>query len=315
MECIQITIKPSSAFVTNLKGDTLFGQLCWALRNRYGDEMLNEVLSGYQNNEPFAVVSDAYPQGVVARPTVPANLLGFDLTNPAERKVQKQKKWLPIDRLQTPINMLHKYLLSDLDLTSLLKIDKALIKTSSRAHNSINRQTGSTGNGDGFSPYRQDLIWFNPKLSLDLYILFDDQKISQEQVITAIRDIGNSGYGKEASNGLGKYMVEQSQPWAWPDNERANSFLTLAPVAPQGLNWEKDDSFYQPFVRFGRHGAQAAISGKPFKNPVFLAQTAAVLKPHSYEHKLYCGQGLTQLSKTLPKTVHQGYSPVVAVQQ
>ena len=41
MQSICVTLSPLSAFATP-KGDTLFGQLCWAIRNRLGEAYLTE---------------------------------------------------------------------------------------------------------------------------------------------------------------------------------------------------------------------------------------------------------------------------------
>jgi CRISPR-associated protein Csm4 len=59
----RIRIQPLSAFGTRPLGDTLFGQLCWAVRNRHGEERLDTLLDGYTQGQPFAVVSDAFPAG------------------------------------------------------------------------------------------------------------------------------------------------------------------------------------------------------------------------------------------------------------
>ncbi len=90
-------------------------------------------------------------------------------------------------------------------------------------------------------------------------------------------DIGDFGFGKDASIGLGKFEVVDFQAKPLPAQSNANACLTLAPCAPQGLGFDSQRSYYQLFTRFGRHGDVAVHQeGKPFKNPVLLAQTAAV---------------------------------------
>jgi CRISPR-associated protein Csm4 len=95
--------------------------------------------------------------------------------------------------------------------------------------------------------------------------------------------------------------------------------MTLAPCAPQGLGLDEQRSFYQAFTRFGRHGDIGVHLGNPFKTPVLLAQTGAVLCPRSLSPTLFVGQGLGgngQMTKaaSLQETVHQGYAPVVSIQ-
>ncbi len=82
------------------------------------------------------------------------------------------------------------------------------------------------------------------------------------------------------------------------------------------MNYDSKASYYQTFTRFGRHGDRAVHEqGKPFKNPILLAQTAALFTTAIPESG-FIGQGLGgdgTLSKTLETTVHQGYAPVIAV--
>lgn len=58
MKLYRFTLTPQSAMGTPLVGDTLFGQLCWAVRNRFGEARLSELLEGYTAQRPFMVVSD-----------------------------------------------------------------------------------------------------------------------------------------------------------------------------------------------------------------------------------------------------------------
>ena len=45
MTLYKTTITPKSNFTTPLKGDTLFGQICWAIRYVLGEDRLNELLT------------------------------------------------------------------------------------------------------------------------------------------------------------------------------------------------------------------------------------------------------------------------------
>lgn len=88
---------PLSAFGTPPKGDSLFGQLCWAARHRFGEDRLTEWLGGYANGAPFLVVSDALPAGHLPRPALPGHW--FDEIDSADRKAVKKRRWLPLDGL------------------------------------------------------------------------------------------------------------------------------------------------------------------------------------------------------------------------
>lgn len=325
MNAYRITLSLQSAFATPLKGDTLFGQLCWAIRNRLGEESLNHCLEGYTNNQPFAVVSDAFPEGYLPLPKLPGCF--YQLPEGEDRKAVKKLTWLPETQLHKPLKkwLCHavnaKVIAASITNKSVGATPSSRLNTASlsekhpQPHNTINRQTNTTGEG-GFAPYSIEQEWFIPGLRWTLTILLDTARLSVKDCQQCLADIGNFGFGKDASIGMGKFQIEAFQELPLPAQSDANACLTLAPCAPQGLEFDNQNSFYQLFTRFGRHGDIAVHQeGKPFKNPVLLAQTAAVFSTHPPKSG-FVGQGIGgngELSKTLKTTVHQGYAPVIAI--
>ena len=65
-------------------------------------------------------------------------------------------------------------------------------------------------------------------------------------------------------------------------------------------------------TRFGRHGNIQATAGNPYKSPILMAQTAAVISTRPEQP--YLGQGIGGISASLPATVHQGYAPIIAIE-
>lgn len=323
MQSFCVTLTPLSAFATSLKGDTLFGQLCWAIRNRLGEEALNECLEGYTNNQPFAVVSDAFPEGYLPLPKLPGCFYHFP--EGEDRKAIKKRTWLPEIELQKPFKewLCHAVNAKTIACGSddyaatqtATKHTTSLSEKHPQPHNTINRQTNTTGEG-GFAPYSVEQEWFVPGLRWTLFLLLDTTRLSLEDCQQCLADIGAFGFGKDASIGMGKFQIDVFQEQPLPAQEHANACLTLAPCAPQGLGFDSEQSYYQLFTRFGRHGDIAVHQeGKPFKNPVLLAQTAAVFSTPPPTSG-FIGQGIGGdggLSKTLKATIHQGYAPVIAL--
>jgi CRISPR-associated protein Csm4 len=311
---------PLSAFGTLPKGDSLFGQLCWAARHRFGESRLTEWLDGYTDGAPFLVVSDALPAGHLPRPALPGHW--FDEVENADRKAVKKRRWLPLDRAGEPLAAWLRHCVGDAELVKNppgehKTTDKPLrfLESHPQPHNSLSRATGTTGRG-AFAPYQMEQHWYAPGTELDLWLVHDPARIGRDDLALLLADIGAFGFGRDASIGLGKFKVVSVEAVELPTQPRADAWLTLAPCAPQGLAWRPESCFYQPFTRFGRHGDLAVQSGRPFKNPILLAQTGALLAPHSFEPRPFVGQGLGgagQLSKAIAATVHQGYAPVVAV--
>jgi CRISPR-associated protein Csm4 len=346
MQSFCVTLSPLSAFATPLKGDTLFGQLCWAIRNRLGEAYLTELLAGYTDGRPFAVVSDAFPEHYLPLPKLPNSF--YQPIDGEDRKAVKKRCWLPEAAIGKPVSewLGHARTPAALagDYTGLSEkhpqphdtitprtnttgeggfvpysIEQerftGLSEKHPQPHNTINRRTNTTGEG-GFAPYSIEQEWFIPGLRWSVYILLDSGWLSPENCRQCLDDIGCFGFGRDASIGLGKFAVEDFQARPLPAQDNANACLTLAPCAPQGLGFDGQRSFYQLFTRFGRHGDIAVHQeGKPFKNPVLLAQTAAVFGTEPPKSG-FIGQGIGgngELSKTLKATVHQGYAPVIGV--
>jgi len=311
MTPLKATLAPRTAFATPLMGDTLFGQLCWAIRQGWGEARLSELLEGYTAGRPFLVVSDGFPAGYLPMPALPSRYWREE-ADPSQRKALKRRVWLAETESAHPLA----------DWQRLAKTPEeagAAADSRSQPRNSLNRLTLATGKGAGFAPYTVRQHWYPPGARLDIHILLDEARLSPADLGLALAAVGLTGFGKDASVGLGKFTPESLQTHTLPRQQDSNAWLTLAPCALQGLGLDARRCYYRPFTRYGRHGAQAVLLGNPFKAPLLLAAAGAVLSPGAGECDIdvsFIGQGLGgagQLSKVLPQTVHQGYAPVVGV--
>lgn len=327
MRTLCFTLHPLSAFGTPLAGDTLFGQLCWTLRHHLGKARLNELLQGYTSGQPFAIVADALPAGHLPLPNVPSSL--WQQPANADRKVLKKKKWLPTAALDTPFATWQASARSDAEVAepwmkawanqATHRDSKGSSQTErAQPHNTINRQTGTTGEGQ-FAPYAMPQIWFHPAMRFDLHVVLDETRLSQAELSAALDYMGVTGFGRDASIGLGKFeRAGDVTDTTWPNPTVANSYVTLGPCAPQGQGFCTVRSTYQVATRFGRHGDAAVQSGQPFKRPVLLAKAGGVFWPEKLDAACtFIGQGVGGLanpvSLAMPETVQQGYAPVIAI--
>ncbi len=310
MQTFQITLQLQSAFGTPLKGDTLFGQLCWAIRNRFSEARLEDCLTGYTDGQPFVVLSDAFPEGYLPLPKLPSCY--YDALPNQDRKAIKKRSWLPIEAVEKPVSQWLALAQTARDISGQAS---GLSEFHPQPHNTIHRHTNTTGE-DGFAPYSMDQEWFWPQICWTIYAVLDTDQLSSDELQQALTDIGLTGFGRDARIGLGKFNIADFKPVSLPQQPNANACLTLAPSLPQGLGFDEVNSCYQLFTRFGRHGDIAVHQeGRPFKNPLLMAQTAAVWVTPPPDSG-YIGQGVGadgRLSKTLPATVHQGYAPFIAI--
>jgi CRISPR-associated protein Csm4 len=310
---LSYTLQPQTAFATPLSGDTLFGQCCWAIRHCFGEDKLKELLQGYIDNKPFMVVSDVLPQGFLARPTLPNDLLGFSVDDAKQRKQQKAKKWFPHSLLGKSLKQWAIEAQTEAEMMQALGFpNQRYLLTQAQDHNSLNRQTGTTGKEAGFAPFQRQTFWYHPDIKLSLIIELDEQRLTAAELLTVLQQVGWQGYGKEASCGLGKFEITADESTRPATINNPDAWLTLAPCAPQGLSWHSQRCYYQVLTRFGRHGDIAVHQqGGAFKNPLLMAASFAVLTPEQADMaQSFTGQGITGVSKTIPASVHQGYAPV-----
>lgn len=299
MKMYCITIKPQSAFGTPLVGDTLFGQLCWNIANHFGQEKLTQLLADYQT-DPFLVLSDAFPHGYLPLPTIPSSF--WEKGEEQDRKKLKKKQWIAKSEITNPMKQWQQKALAEKEV-----MNKA---TQDQMHNTINRQTNTTGEGQ-FAPFVNTQIWYADKTELDIYCVLDEQKFTLTEFEQRLEQLGKLGFGRDASTGLGRFEIVKIIAENYPAVNDANAYLTLANTAPQGLDLNKDHSYYQITTRFGRHGDISALTENPFKKPIILAKAGAVFTPNQWQPKLFLGNGLVNVSHQQPNAVHQGYAPVL----
>jgi CRISPR-associated protein Csm4 len=330
-----MTLEPQGALGTPLKGDTLFGHFCW--QAHYDPALLDGGLEARLHtyaDTPFAVFSSAYPllQGApghyaLKRPDLPLTWLfppgDWDrVQQMRQRKDIKKKQWMlvPTDlRLDLrkveylSDRQLQQRLLAQVApelrrrLTKMGEPATAILAQFSQAHNTIQRLTQTTGSAP-FAPYEQTIWHYYPGTRLAVFVLIDPGATDGERVRTGLERIGQWGYGRDASIGLGRFRVTDQQELPLPQAQAANACYTLAPVVPVPDSYAQ--AYFLPLVRFGKHGDLLARSSNPFKNPVLMADEGAAFLPRNLHlfDRPYLGRAVTGISKAQPQTVMQGYS-------
>ena len=326
MKFAEIIIKPLSAFGTPLKGDTIFGHFYWQLV--YDPSLLKgdlQRLTETYGHEPFVVFSSAFPRlregWLLPRPALPLRYFGFETSGEdcfeklKGLKEQKKKSWLLASSLA--LDLTRPELLNDAEAAARLASEeglgfhgdtpRSLVIESPQPHNTINRLTFTTG--EGFAPYQLRNHWFLPGMRLSVFVLYREEVLKLSSIREAFSRIGETGFGRDASCGLGRFAVEEIRELPLPKPGRV--LYTLSPYVPREEDYEH--IWYRPFTRFGRHGGPLVLTGRPFKNPVFMADQGAVLRA-SVERGPYIGRAIGGLSKAEEKTIAQGFSIVLPVE-
>ncbi len=338
MKRYEITLKPRSGFGTPLKGDSLFGQFCWQVIYAPGlvSGGIHELTRQYSES-PFVVFSSAFPKAGGGKPSWffprPARITpGHAIADRDSRKKTirsrkevRSKRWMAVGR-GASIDLQNGEFLSDAEVLKYFRdglkpdIAASISPTGitefsarfSQPHNSINRLTGTTGEG-AFAPYAKENLFYFPGMELALFVLIDDEVTDIDRVKKGIKQIGQTGFGRDASTGLGRFDVVGVDEWPSPEVQPGAAMFTLGPVVPQKQAFK--DAFFTPFIRFGKHGDRLATGVNPFKKPIIMADEGAVFIPNdpvSLDNP-WIGKAVTGVSYVEPETVAQGYAPWLPV--
>jgi len=342
LDVYEITIIPRSGFGTPLKGDTIFGQFCWQVvygENIFG-KTLDTLLEKY-TEKPFVVFSSAYPKVdkcyAFKTPDAPIesirNLGDDNSENIKNRKKYKKENMFLLDEnsnissfkelsdesfvnkktLRKKLDVYVKKNSEDISTLAFKEEEDEYVSTFTQQHNTINRLTGTTG--EGFDPFVVAQQVYAPGAELVVFVGIEENMITPEQVQKAFEIIGETGFGKDASTGLGRFTVKGLEPidLIKMGSSSPNACYTLGPCVPQKGAFE--ESLYSPFVRFGKHGDRLAKSKNPFKSPIIMADEGAVFIPsdRAVFRKKYIGRAVSNISNVETKTVSQGYSLYIPV--
>jgi len=280
MSIVRFIINPRSSFVSFPKGDMLFGHFA-AMLFMQNDKRLQN----YLEQRPPIIFSDFLPNGYLPRPSLPMDSFGI---RESEKKEFRKKEWIPIEALQ------------DGDLTQLSYLQFIEIKTVTR--NSINRNTLSTDDSGPFAPYAIEELEFH--FQPVVYAFIDETIFSIDEVKNILNLIGKSGFGKKSSIGKGSFEVRLDEKFEGFKAVDTNYYLTISPTFLNVKNIEK--AYYDLFHRFGKY----SFSNTPFKKPVLLANSGAVVKMK--EPALYVGKALS--NATVAPSFVQGYSIAIPFQ-
>jgi CRISPR-associated protein Csm4 len=263
---------------------------------------IEEVITSYEK-EPFIIFSSACYKvdrfWYVPRPALPIYFFGkeegdcFEVLS--KRKDQKKKKFIKIEEDL-------KVIIDNNRLVNFKGISKF-----TRIRNKINRFLFTTGE-EGFAPYEVEEYWFEEGIRIALFCLYQEEVIDQEKIVEALDRIGKTGFGKDASLGMGRFKIEEVNELNLP--EVGEYVYTLSPCLP---GEEVKDGWFLPFIRFGKHGGEFAISRNPFKEPVIMADEGAVFLLQEKREIPFIGKGIKGGSKVCSNTLTQGFSIILPV--
>ncbi len=291
MTLYKTMIRPTSNFASFLQGDTLFGQICWLIRYKWGENQLKTLLEDYEKS-PFLIISDGFTSGYLPKPSLPTAILGENLD---KKKENRKKVWLTVKDLQDGNFANTK---SDTDIGK-ISLTQAVVK------NAINYKSFTTKNG--FDPYSETETSL---VNQDIYALLDDTKFSLEELNEIFKLLGEGGYGKNSTIGKGRFEHTSFESIMFPKQE-STTFMMLSNVLFQNL--QAKNIYYTPITKFGKHGGDLATHS-PFKKPLLMARSGSVVVFDNTKNIQYIGKSISGHS-THKETIHQGYSITLPIKE
>ena len=273
MKVIHFKLLPRAPVSTPWQGDTLLGHVLWMFAYHHSAAEISTLFERIPGDPP--AITDLFPEGMLPIPNLPPD----DGVDPSQRKKLRKIKYLPMedwDNLRKNLNgvslskVLKGYLQSD-DAKQLDDKEKNPVQTA-ELHSTINRITGTTGEGDGLYPR---IVTHYPE-GYALHGWIAPGALGEELIIKLLGDVGNNGYGADASTGLGQFEIEDpplSEEWKIPNG--ANAWMSLSRHIFDPTVTLRN-ARYQIETHYGRLGGSFANMGNPFKKPLLLCQTGSL---------------------------------------
>ena len=270
-----IFLEPRGAYRNELHSDTLFGLICWAIRQVFSEARLVELLEGFAADRPPFLISSAFPctkEGTTWKPFLPRPLLPPpDLDNRGREEAQRLKRYkrlryIPVDHFNQFLQgsySEHSYYASEVWEDLVIPVPQP----TDRLRSAIDRLSDTT-DGEGTLFARAEYR------AAGLFFLLDGQEA--ELVVKALRFLEDFGWGGGNSLGYGCFAATETEsPLGKPVAEPAR-FVTLSLYCPRPAELEHfrageaGESWYELTVRKGKVGGHFLQTGDFWKRSVLM---------------------------------------------
>lgn len=301
-------LRPVSSVGTPLRSDTLAGQLLCLYAEQHGQEKMNALAEQLRSGEVPFVLSDAFPEGCLPCPVLPAiprqTFEALSQQHPAFKdgglfeamrqfKRFKAVRFLTLEQWQRhrEVLSLKNLLLDFLGGDAQGQPSGPQAKTVAELHNIIDRHTERTLETGGM--FTSETTWYgsqtgNASSALDLYVWAEDTAW-HEEVNRLLLRMGQLGFGRDASTGKGHFHLgdpeEAGGLLECPEANAAMTLSTCATTRPQEVT-----GWYNLRPKFGKVW-NGFGEMRPFKKPMLMFDPGSVFTrfPEGYGHGILSG--------------------------
>jgi len=292
MTLYRLRIEILSAFVTPLKGDTIWGHIVWGIANHEGDDAVNEFLR-QEKEQPVLVVSSAFPAGMVCidLPAVKTRDGRLTLKGYVDIKKEKKKRYKSASKffknMEAPDNE---------ETTNPLKGVTVM-------HNAIDRSINTS-----MELFSTEEKWPGKYNEWDIYVL---STLESGRIRELFEWAFENGYGADASTGKGRIeVIKGDNPVkVEPKFENGTRYMALGPFVEEK---ELGNLRADIFIRSGKIGGAFAGSMTPYKKQAVLYDEGAVFTGNAGIK--YVGVLLEKMHEDNDKNICQsGFAPVIPI--
>ena len=337
-----VYLEPKSSFIgERIHSDTLFGAICWGIRQVYDKETLENILRKFKNGKPPFLLSSTYPYITTKETEKKTHFLPKPMQKPLKKEINSREDLDKLKELKKltflPETIFNKYInreLTDEDFFNgitlhptkylldgeeyaqegsvLIESESAyrLFKTTSVQRNAINRLTNST---EGMLFYDSETFFSQ---DVGLYFLLkmfgNDEKI----INAALSFLQDRGIGGDISTGKGCFRIPPISDFNGinePDNADACTTLSLYYPTSNEINYfrdHKDRLWYSIVRRRGKIESAFVDVEKVWKDSFKMFSEGSTF-PLIERHEIY---GMNPIVKQQPFDVQQyGHAYMVKI--
>jgi CRISPR type III-A-associated RAMP protein Csm3 len=288
MNTYRLTLQPLSAFGTPLAGDTLFGQLCWALRHRSATQPSPSSStatppggpsrsSPTASRRPPATARAALPAGgPPATSTARPSSGGAGCPSPPAEPLPG---WQALAR-------------DDAAAAHAIGGRPAPRSRPSAPSPTTPSTARPAAPAPAPSPLQPAPAVVRQRRALRPVRVLDETRLPLAELLAALTQIGHTGFGRDASTGLGKFALV-GEPWPTPSPPAAPARPgSASALRPQGQGYCPRRSYYQPSPASAATATSPVHAASPFKRPLLLARAGGLFVPLRPAGRPFIGQGL-----------------------
>lgn len=302
-----VYLQPLSSFTRTLRSDTLWGLLCWGIRNVYGNAAVEDFIAMHTKGDEVVKVSSAFPfiketetgttELFFPKPLLPS--FNWELISEGKSKTEKLELYAQLKSFKkekeldkTTFEAVINGEMSDLDLFNRFAEKETLsqngkkekpFKNESVMHNQIDRLTGTVVEGALF--VKEEIFCIE---NGGLFFLLQSPPDVFPLIEASLRFLSHSGFGGDSSVGKNHFLPQINDfSLRLPDKD-AKNFVTLSLYTPlpeelRTFTASPDNCFYEILTRKGKAGGKF-LQLEDFWKPSRLSFSEGSVFPHYKDH-------------------------------